>query len=201
MGGQYVEQGRGAAADRATGEHFVDITTQRHGALKWVAATLTMKQMLLRDDGSKEPINRETAEKELGRFKIAIDAAVFGTAYRRHRKRLCWLATVEQGDLGDRWHGHALIEQPGHLSEAEFVGLLTSKWLRQRWSHGLNEFRPVYGGADGAQTWAGYICKSGWKADLIHVRKVAGPKMALPEVEDKQAEQGQALLGDLRPQA
>jgi hypothetical protein len=135
------------------------------------ALTLTLKQGLCSavppDSalGSKNShvwiaIDEAQCKKAFRHFRNLLNRAVYGSAVRRHGKRLRVIDVVEKdGDV--RWHIHAAIEPPMRLGAAEFERLIHNCWRPTDWGHCRIQVRP-----DADQEWVAYMLKSSQKSGL-----------------------------------
>jgi hypothetical protein len=94
-------------------------------------------------------------------FLNLLNRAVYGgNAVRRHGKRLRVIPVIEKETDG-RWHIHAAIEPPAHLTPEQFHGAINECWSRVDWSYRKNQ---VGENADGG--WIGYMFKPWQKSGL-----------------------------------
>jgi hypothetical protein len=124
-----LESAKAYFFDTATWGSFCDVT-------------LTLKQAHQSDKGTWIRIDDYPCRQAFCHFMKLLNRAVFGTAFRRHGKRLRVLPVLEKGEVyssslrsgerspSGRWHIHAAIELPAHLNA---VGL--EKLIRRCWSN------------------------------------------------------------------
>lgn len=67
-------------------------------------------------------------------FMKRLNGAVYGNAVRRYRKQLRVIAVLEKG-LHGRWHYHAAIEPPFHISLEDFEKLVHECWRKTHWGY------------------------------------------------------------------
>ena len=99
---------------------------------KWrslLAVSFSVKQGV-REHGYMFYGDQETYTKAFERFIRRLNRAVHGNATRRFDKRLRVLAVVEK-DRDGRWHIHAAIEPPEHMSEQQFRREILRIWPRK----------------------------------------------------------------------
>lgn len=102
-----------------------------------------------------------------------INRAVYGTAFRRYRKRLRVLPVLEKGEVSSRvlrswergrsgrWHIHCAIELPSRFDAIAFEGLIHDCWAKVEWGHGRILVR------DGANAgWINYMLKDRQKSEF-----------------------------------
>jgi hypothetical protein len=137
------------------------------------AATLTLKQ------GQHSDIEIQF-KKAFGRFMKMLNRAAYGNAARYRSKRLRVLPILEKAKDG-RWHYHAAIELPAHLTREQFTAQVCWCWSKTHWGHRIIDlqfnFNPpwlralqgkVYSlqGVHASGGWINYLLKERGKAGL-----------------------------------
>jgi hypothetical protein len=89
-----------------------------------------------------------------------LNQAVYKTAFKRHGKRLKVIPILEKLTNG-RWHYHAAIEPPKHLSAEVFEALIRDCWHKTDWGYQELLIRP---NAD--RGWVDYMLKTRQKSAL-----------------------------------
>ena len=138
-----------AAADWCKTGHWRSITD----------VTLSLKQRLWSSRGSV-PVDQTLAAKNFAFFMRLLNRRVYGKAYARHRKQLRVIAVLERGHSG-RYHIHAAIEPPAHLSEEQFVDAVRGCWLETDWGYDEGLVR-----SEADAGWIGYMLKNRQKQGL-----------------------------------
>src|SRR5437667_4332457 len=89
--------------------------------------TLTLKQARQSDRGAWVKLDDYSCRQAFRHFMNLLNRAVYGAAFRRHRKRLRVLPVLEKGEVraralrsceastSGRWHIHRAIELPPHF--------------------------------------------------------------------------------------
>jgi hypothetical protein len=89
--------------------------------------TLTLKQAHQSEMGAWIKIDDYSCRQAFRHFMNLLNRAVYGAAFRRHRKRLRVLPVLEKGEvraralrscesgMSGRWYIHCAIELPSHL--------------------------------------------------------------------------------------
>ena len=130
---------------------------------KWrslLAVTFSVKQGV-REHGYMFYGDQETYTKAFERFIRRLNRAVHGNATRRFDKRLRVLAVVEK-DRDGRWHIHAAIEPPEHMSKRKFRRAILRYWpTKNVWAYRENKVE-----LDADAGWIGYCLKPRQKSGL-----------------------------------
>jgi hypothetical protein len=122
--------------------------------------TLSLKQVLWVDCGWKVSITEDECKRAFHHFMNLLNCEVFGSSFRKRKTRLKVLPVLEKEE-GGRFHLHAAIEPPEHLSQLEFKSLINRCWSKTHWGYNVNLVRF---GAD--QGWIDYQLKPGQKSGL-----------------------------------
>jgi hypothetical protein len=106
-------------------------------------------------------------------FMNLLNKAVYGSAFRRHGKRLRVLPVLEKGELrarslrrwergtSGRWHIHCAIELPPHFDAFALETSIGDCWAKVELGHGRILVR------DGANAgWSNYMLKDGQKSEF-----------------------------------
>jgi hypothetical protein len=102
--------------------------------------TLTLKQARKADNGVWIRIDEAQCRKAVAVFMHRLDRAVYGHAASRFGKRIKVLPILERAQLG-RWHIHAAIELPAHISPTRFDELIRQCWSKVDWADDRIFFR------------------------------------------------------------
>jgi hypothetical protein len=138
--------------------------------------TLTLKQARQADCGAWVKIDEYRCRQAFQHFTSLLNRAVYGAAFRRHRRRLRVLPVLERGEIhvpalrarergpSGRWHVHCAIESPSHCDCIAFERLIRSCWAKVEWGGGRILVR------DGANAgWIDYMLKAHQKSDFDDV--------------------------------
>jgi hypothetical protein len=136
------------------------------------AITLTLKQARRSTVPADAPYAKQSAiwfdadeircRKVFRAFMNLLNRAIYGNAVRRHNKRLRVIPILEKS-LGGRWHFHAAMEPPAHLSIVDFEGLIRKCWSGTGWG-----YEQVLVRAEADAGWIGYLLKPSQKAGFEH---------------------------------
>ena len=125
-----------------------------------VAVTFSVKQGI-REHGYMFYGDQETYTKAFDRFMRRLNRAVYGNAARRFDRRLRVVAVVEK-DTHGRWHIHAAIEPPEHMSERKFRSAILRYWpTKNVWAYRENRIT-----FDADAGWIDYLLKLRQKSGL-----------------------------------
>jgi hypothetical protein len=135
--------------------------------------TLTLKQARQSDAGAWIKLDDYPCRRAFRHFMNLLNRAVYGAAFRRHRKRLRVLPVLEKGELrartlrswqraaSGRWHIHCAIELPLHFDAFTFEKLIRRCWTKVEWGYKRILVR------DGANAgWIDYMLKSRQKSEF-----------------------------------
>jgi len=135
--------------------------------------TLTLKQGQQPESGGWVKIEDYRCREAFRHFMNLLNRAVYGSAFRRHGKRLRVLPVLEKGDVragslrrweqgtSGRWHIHCAIELPSHCNAFALEKLIRQYWSKVEWSHGRILVR------DGANAgWINYMLKNRQKSEF-----------------------------------
>jgi hypothetical protein len=135
--------------------------------------TLTLKQARQSDAGTWIKLDDYPCRQAFRHFMNLLNRAVYGAAFRRHRKRLRVLSVLEKGELrartlrssqrptSGRWHIHCAIELPFHFDAVAFESLIRTCWAKVEWGYKRILVR------DGANAgWIGYMLKGRQKSEF-----------------------------------
>ena len=110
--------------------------------------TLTLKQGCRSDSGAWVKINDYRCRQAFRHFMNLLNRAIYGAAFRRHRKRLRVLPVLERGEIraralrswergtSGRWHIHCAIELPSHFDAIALEGAIHRCWEKVEWGYG-----------------------------------------------------------------
>jgi hypothetical protein len=102
-----------------------------------------------------------------------LNRAVYGSAFRRHDKRLRVLPVLERGEVrtralrswergtSGRWHIHCAIELPSHFDAVSLENVIRDCWAKVDWGYGRILVR--YGANAG---WVNYMLKGRQKSEF-----------------------------------
>jgi hypothetical protein len=153
----------------AAKSHFFDTSSWR----EFCDVTLTLKQSRQSGSDAGVKIDDYQCRQAFRHFMNILNRAVYGTAFRRHGKRLRVLPILERGEVrarslrrwergtSGRWHVHCAIELPPHLDAIALENLICVCWAKVEWGHGRVLIR------DGANTgWISYMLKDRQKSEF-----------------------------------
>jgi hypothetical protein len=106
------------------------------------------------DPSALVALDRDGATQNFRHFMNVLNCRVYGTAFKRHGRRLREIPVIEHDDV-THWHYHAAIDCPTHVDAAAFPDLLREVWASTYWSH--KEVHITPGADDG---WVNYMLKS-----------------------------------------
>jgi hypothetical protein len=110
--------------------------------------TLTLKQSYRTESGSWIKVDHYRYGQAFRHFMNLLNKKVYGSACRRHGKRLRVLPVLEKGDVrarslrpcergtSGRWHVHCAIELPLHVDAFALERLIRVCWAKVELSHG-----------------------------------------------------------------
>src|ERR1700722_1992104 len=149
--------------------HFFD--TSSWG--EFCDVTLTLKQAWQPDRGGWAKIDDYRCRQAFRHFMNLLNRAVYGSAFRRHGKRLRVLPVLEKGEVraralrpweccaSGRWHIHCAIELPLHFDAITLENMIRECWAKVEWGHGRILVR------DGANAgWIDYMSKDRQKSEF-----------------------------------
>src|SRR5450755_4496776 len=152
--------------------HFFD--TSSWG--EFCDVTLTLKQARQPDRGGGLKIDDYRCRQAFRHFMNLLNRAVYGSAFRRHGKRLRVLPVLEKGEVraralrpwecgaSGRWHIHCAIELPSHFDAITIENMIRECWAKVEWGHGRILVR------DGANAgWIDYMLKDRQKSQSLTV--------------------------------
>ncbi|WP_426037955.1 hypothetical protein [Brevundimonas sp. DC300-4] len=137
--------------------HKREIQTQ---AKEWLAAsywqrpfavTLTLKQRLP-DTGHR--IDTISASQNVRHFANLLSRRCFGTAYKRHGRRIQMFSVLESG-VKKRLHVHAMVDCPRADLELAFPEVIRAAWGETRWGYRQGDVQP---------------CNDGWLSYQLKLR-------------------------------
>src|SRR5271170_5782412 len=139
--------------------------------------TLTLKQGRQGDGSGWIKIDHYQCRQAFRHFMNLLNKAVYGSAFRRHGKRLRVLPVLEKGEVrarslrrwergtSGRWHIHCAIELPPHFDAFALETLIGDCWAKVELGYGRILVR------DGANAgWINYMLKDGQKSERVDVR-------------------------------
>jgi len=149
--------------------HFFD--TSSWG--EFCDVTLTLKQAWQADRGGWFKIDDYRCRQAFRHFMNLLNRAVYGSAFRRHGKRLRVLPVLEKGEVraralrpwecgaSGRWHIHCAIELPSHFGAITLEKMIRECWAKVEWGYGRILVR------DGANAgWIDYMLKDRQKSEF-----------------------------------
>ena len=135
--------------------------------------TLTLKQSHQADGGGWIKIDHYQCRQAFRHFMNLLNKAVYGSAFRRHGKRLRVLPVLEKGEVrarslrrwergtSDRFHIHSAIELPPHFDAFALETLIGDCWAKVELGHRRILVR------EGANAgWINYMLKDGQKSEF-----------------------------------
>ena len=141
--------------DLARSQHFD--TTHWKSAF---ALTFTLKQAFHSQPGVSVRLTEDQCRATFAHFLRKLNKAIFGATARHYGKRVKIIPVLEKDENG-RWHYHAAIEKPQHVSELKFLTLLRRFWSQLDWGY---ERMSIEGNVD--QGWIDYMLKPKQKSGL-----------------------------------
>ena len=126
------------------------------------AVTLTMKQGQMMHDGDRQlyvALTPEIASQNLRHFLNVLNRKVFGSASKRHGKRVNSVAVLEGGN-GKRLHYHLILDCPRDEQIGMFPLLIDRAWQSTNWSYDLIDIKQCDDG------WLNYMTKLRDKPDF-----------------------------------
>jgi hypothetical protein len=149
--------------------HFFD--TSRWG--EFCDVTLSLKQAWQPDCAGWVKIDDYRCRQAFRHFVNLLNRAAYGSAFRRHGKRLRVLPVLERGEIraralrpwecgaSGRWHVHCAIEMPSHLDAIALENIIRECWAKVEWGYGRILVR------DGANAgWIDYMLKDRQKSEF-----------------------------------
>ena len=149
--------------------HFFD--TSSWG--EFCDVTLSLKQAWQPDCAGWVKIDDYRCRQAFRHFVNLLNRAVYGSAFRRHGKRLRVLPVLEKGEIraralrpwecgaSGRWHVHCAIELPSHLDAIALENIIRECWAKVEWGYGRILVR------DGANAgWIDYMLKDRQKSEF-----------------------------------
>jgi hypothetical protein len=136
--------------------------------------TLTLKQGHQPDSGGWVKTDDYRCRHAFRHFMNLLNRAAYGSAFRRHGKRLRVLPVLEKGEVRarglrswergastGRWHIHCAIELPSHFDAVALENLIRDCWAKVEWGYGRILVR------DGANAgWISYMLKDRQKSEF-----------------------------------
>jgi hypothetical protein len=136
--------------------------------------TLTLKQALW-SNGCRIFADEHQCSRSFRHFMNLLNRAIYGSAFRRGKKRLRVIPVLEKDQVG-RFHYHAAIELLPRIKPWQFQALVWHCWSRTDWGYDRTS---VEFSAD--QSWVEYMLKrrqkSGFEAwsDCIDWKNLHNP--------------------------
>ena len=135
--------------------------------------TLTLKQGRQADGSGWIKIDHYQCRQAFRHFMNLLNKAVYGSAFRRHGKRLRVLPVLEKGEVrarslrrwergtSGRWHIHCAVELPPHFDAFALETLIGDCWAKVELGHRRILVR------DGANAgWINYMLKDRQKSEF-----------------------------------
>jgi hypothetical protein len=155
-----IESAKSSLFDTSSWGEFCDVT-------------LTLKQCHQADSGGWIKIDPYECRQAFRHFMNLLNKAVYGSAFRRHGKRLRVLPVLEKGEVrarslrrwergtSGRWHIHSAIELPPHFDAIALETLISDCWAQVELGHRRILVR------DGANAgWINYMLKDRQKSEF-----------------------------------
>jgi len=123
------------------------------------AVTLTVKQAIW-SDGYRITADEHHCSRAFNHFMNRLNRAIYGKAFRRYGKRLRVIPVLEKDGDG-RFHFHAAVEHPEHVTAWRFEMAVRESWCGTDWACDRIsiEFRADEG-------WVDYMLKPRQKSGL-----------------------------------
>jgi hypothetical protein len=133
---------------------------------RFVCCDFTLKQALLRDNGTLALTTKQDAERAMTSFLKRLDGAVYKNAASRHDLRLSRFGAVEGSRKAcKRLHIHVVIEHPDFLDFDAFKAIILHTWRKCPLSMTQSEVQQVADGTVG--TVFRYLTKTGTDAICV----------------------------------
>ena len=155
-----IESAKSSLFDTSSWGEFCDVT-------------LTLKQGRQADGSGWIKIDHYQCRQAFRHFMNLLNKAVYGSAFRRHGKRLRVLPVLEKGEVrarslrrwergtSGRWHIHCAIELPPHFDAFALETLIGDCWAQVELGHRRILVR------DGANVgWINYMLKDRQKSEF-----------------------------------
>ncbi len=149
--------------------------------LQWrrpFAVTLTMKQNLIVEDGTKRVavrLDRTIAQDNLGRFLNFLNRKALGHIAQRHGKRIPVIPILDGGN-GKHLHYHLIIDCPlKGVPEGVYETLIRLAWYKTLWADHEIDIQP-----DCDDGWLNYSTKLSGKPDIAD--SIDWTNLTLPSV-------------------
>ena len=97
------------------------------------AVTLTLKQALW-SEGCRIFADEHQCARAFRHFMNLLNRAIYGSAFRRGKKRLRVIPVLEKDQVG-RFHYHAAIEVLSRIKPWRFQALVWDCWSRTHWGY------------------------------------------------------------------
>ena len=109
-----------------------------------VACDLTFRQrkeVVVNGRSEIHKLNDSFANQNVSMFLHKLNQRVYGNSYRRYKKKLDVLVSLEGGcdmlrenaDKSKHLHAHISIQQPNHIDTDVFISLLNEIWIQTDW--------------------------------------------------------------------
>ena len=127
-----------------------------------VALTFNLKQTIKVPIGGFQIVDELTAKKAFKEYMRQLNRRIYGSANRRHAKRLRVIPILEKS-ANRRWHYHAAIEPPSFMDPADFGKLAMALWLKTDFGYDRGDVavNPDAG-------WITYMAKLRSKSEFEH---------------------------------
>lgn len=123
-----------------------------------LAVTLSLRQVIW-SNGSSIDLTPERCSRNIRHFLNILNRLVYGNAAKRFGKAVAIIPVIEH-DETHRYHVHAAIDCPEHLTVEAFSTMIREAWSRTDWGYEHMHIEPH---ADAG--WVSYMTKRRQKAD------------------------------------
>lgn len=122
---------------------------------------LTVRQGISNDVGTFIPGSYLVYERVMKGFWKAVNIRLYGKRQTRLKKHILPNLTVLERSKGGRWHIHACVRRPPHVTIEEFRQIIDDCCRRSRWFQRIREIDDYRGGG------VNYILKDGQDGILV----------------------------------
>ena len=126
------------------------------------AFTFNMKQAVIFENGRWQSFDKITCEKCFKEFMRDLNRRIYKFAYTKHKKGLRVIAFIEKSK-DRRYHFHAAIEAPKHMTQEAFCKFAMDVWLQQYFGYGHGDAK-----TNADRGWIDYMAKFRSKDGFDH---------------------------------
>jgi hypothetical protein len=133
---------------------FCDITLWNNA----IAVTLSLRQVIW-SNGLSIDLTPERCSRNVRHFLNVLNRLVYGNATKRFGQAVSILPVIEH-DETHRYHVHAAIDCPEHLTVEAFSAMIREAWYRTDWG-----YKYIHIDASADAGWVTYMTKRRQKTD------------------------------------